>query len=147
MLSVIEKVLILKTVSIFAGTPDSILAKVAMLLEEQELNTGEILFSKGDVGRCMYIIVTGSVRVHDEERLLNELGERDIVGEMAVLDSTPRSASVTAMEETTLLRLDQDALYELMADRIEVVRGIIRVLCEHLRAPSPIQRERDGGQR
>jgi CRP-like cAMP-binding protein len=95
----------------------------------------------------MYIIVTGSVRVHDEERLLNELGERDIVGEMAVLDSTPRSASVTAMEETTLLRLDQDALYELMADRIEVVRGIIRVLCEHLRAPSPIQRERDGGQR
>ncbi len=134
MLLVIEKVLILKTVSIFAATPDSTLGEVAALLEEQVLSAGERLFEKGDPGYCMYIIVSGRVRVHDGAQLLNELGERDIVGEMAVLESAPRVASVTAVEETRLLRLDQEPLYELMADHIEVARGIIQVLSTRLRA-------------
>jgi HEAT repeat protein len=134
MLTVIEKVLFLKTVSIFAGTPDSTLAEVAKLLEEQELAAGELLFAKGDAGRSMYIIVAGRVRVHDGDRVLNDLGESDIVGEMAVLDSAPRVASVSALEELLLLRLDQDALYELMSEHVEVARGIIQVLSGHLRA-------------
>ena len=134
MLLLVEKVIILKTVSIFAGTPDRTLAEVAALLEEQVLSAGEKLFEKGDPGRCMYIIVSGRVRVHDGDQILNDLGERDIVGEMAVLESAPRSASVTAIEETRLLRLDQEPLYELMADHIEVARGIIQVLSSRLRA-------------
>lgn len=134
MLSLIERVLILKTVSLFVGIPDSTLAALAALLEEQDLAAGEALFRKGDPGECMYIIVAGRLRVHDDGRLLNELGERAIVGEMALLDGAPRVASVTALEETRLLRLDQEALYELMADYIEVARGIIHVLSGHLRA-------------
>ena len=53
---------------------------------------------------------------------------------MAVLDPEPRLASVTAVEDTRLFRLDQGAFYELMDDRIEVARGIIHVLSQHLRA-------------
>jgi len=75
----------------------------------------------------------GGVRVHDDELTLNELGERDVFGEMAVLDAAPRAASVTALDDTRLFRLDQGALYELMGDRIEVVRGIIRILSARLR--------------
>jgi hypothetical protein len=133
MLSTIEMVLILKTVSIFQGTPDRVLAEVAGYLDQLELQAGEPLFAKGDIGKCMYIIVDGMVRVHDGEQVLNDLGAHDIVGEMAVLDATPRTASVTAIEETTLLRLDQEALYELMSDRVEVMRGIIHVLSSRLR--------------
>jgi AAA family ATP:ADP antiporter len=134
MLSAIEKVIILKTVSIFARTPDEILAEVAALLEEVELKEGETIFEKGDAGDCMYIIVDGRVRVHDGGRTLNYLGEGDVFGEMAVLDPEPRLASVTAVEDTRLFRLDQEPFYELMDDRIEVARGIIRVLSQHLRA-------------
>ena len=134
MLSVIEKVLVLKTVSIFAATPDNTLAEVAGLLEEVDLAAGETLFTAGEAGRCMYIIVAGRVRVHQGDHLLNELGERDIVGEMAVLSSAPRVATVTAAEDTRLLKLDQDPLYELMSDHIDIARGIIEVLSGHLRA-------------
>ena len=134
MLLLIEKVIILKTVSIFAAIQDSTLAEVATLLEEQVLSAGERLFEKGDPGHCMYIIASGRLHVHDGDQLLNDLGERDIVGEMAVVESAPRSASVTAIEETRLLRLDQEPLYELMADHIEVARGIIQVLSSRLRA-------------
>lgn len=133
MLSLIEKVIILKSVSIFAETPPSVLAEVARLLEEVELAGGQCLFTKGEPGRSLYLIVQGRVRVHDGDHTVNTLGPRTIVGEMAVLDLEPRLASVTALEDTLLLRLDQEALYELMSDRVEVARGIIRVLSSRLR--------------
>lgn len=88
---------------------------------------------KDDPGISMYLIVGGRVRVHDGDRTLNELGDRDVFGEMAALDAVPRSASVTTIEETRLLRLDQDALYGIMSGRIEVVRVIIRMLSNRLR--------------
>ncbi|MDZ4767954.1 MAG: cyclic nucleotide-binding domain-containing protein [Chloroflexota bacterium] len=134
MLSTIEKVIILKTVSIFASTSDDILAETAALVEEVELAAGATLFAKGDLGNSMYIVVSGNLRVHDGENTLNFRAEREVVGEMALLDPEPRSASVTAVEDTLLFRIDQEPFYDLMADRIEVVRGIMRVITGSLRA-------------
>ncbi|MCL4821303.1 MAG: cyclic nucleotide-binding domain-containing protein [Vicinamibacteria bacterium] len=133
MLTTVEKVIILKSVSIFRETPDEILAEVASRLEEVDVGPGGIVFEKGDMGSALYIVVEGGVRVVNEGRVLRELGPREIFGEMAALDPEPRSASVLAIGATHLFRLEQEALYELMADRIEVVRGVIRVLCERLR--------------
>ena len=133
MLSTIEKIIILKSADTFAAAPDKILAEVASLLQEVELQVGETIFNRGDPGDCMYIIVSGEVRVHDGANTLNHLAAGDVFGEMAVLDPEPRVASVTAIEDTLLLRLDQEPFYELMEDRIEIARGIIRVLAFHLR--------------
>jgi AAA family ATP:ADP antiporter len=133
MLSTVEKVLILKTVSMFSKTPDNVLADVADLLEELDVSENETIFQKGDSGDSLYIILDGKVRVHDGERLLNYLGERDVFGEMALLDPEPRLASVTTMEATRLFRLEQAPFYELMEERPEVATGIIRVLTGHLR--------------
>src|SRR5215831_5315165 len=124
MLLTIEKVLILKTVSIFAETPEEILADVTAILEEVDLQAGETILHKDEVGRCMYIIVDGRVRIHNGEQTIAYLGARDIFGELAVLDAEPRSASVTAEVDMHLFRLDQDAFYELMADRFEVARAL-----------------------
>ena len=137
MLSTVEKVIILKGVSIFAETPDEVLAEVAPLLKEVEVAGGETIFEKGDMGSALYIVIDGRVRVHSGDKTLRELGDRDIFGEMAALDPEPRSASITAIESTRLFRLEQEALYELMADRIEVVRGVISVLCQRLRDSTP----------
>jgi sigma-B regulation protein RsbU (phosphoserine phosphatase) len=134
MLTTSEKAIILKTVHIFAETPDEINSEIASLLEEVELKTGETVFEKGAIGTSMYIIVAGRVRVHDGERTLNHLGERDVFGEMALVDSQPRLASVSVVEDTLLLRLDQEPFYRLMDERSEVARGIISVLSRHLRA-------------
>jgi CRP-like cAMP-binding protein len=65
---------------------------------------------------------------------LNFLGTRAVFGEMAALDPEPRSASVTAVVPTHLFRLEQQAFYRLMEGRIEIVRGVVHVLCQHLRA-------------
>ncbi|MDX1995515.1 MAG: Npt1/Npt2 family nucleotide transporter [bacterium] len=134
MLTTIEKVIILKSVSMFAETPDEVLIEVASLLEEIRLKAGERLFEKGDLGNSMYMVVTGKMRVHDGDRLLNYRQAREVFGEMALLDPEPRVASVTAEEDTLLFRLDQEPFYDLMADRVEVVRGIMRVITGNLRA-------------
>jgi ATP:ADP antiporter, AAA family len=133
MLSIVEKVLILKSVSMFSHTPDNVLADVADLLEEVDVSENETIFKQGDSGDSMYIILDGKVRVHDGERLLNYLGERDVFGEMALLDPEPRIASVTAVEPTRLFRLNQAPFFEVMAERPEVAAGVIRVLTGRLR--------------
>jgi len=133
MLSTVEKVIILKGVSIFSETPDNILAEVAHALEEVEVTDGESIFEKGDPGDSMYILASGKVRVHDGAHTLNILTGDEVFGEMALLDPEARVASVTAEEDSVLLRLDQDVFYDLMTDRSEVARGIIQVLSHRLR--------------
>lgn len=133
MLLDIEKLLILKTVPIFAEAPDYVLAQVIPILEEQEFEAGQRVFDKGDLGTSMYIIVNGKVRVHIEDRELTVLGERQVFGELALLDPEPRSASVTAIEPTLVFRISQSAIYDLMASHVEIVRGIMRVLCRRIR--------------
>ena len=123
----------LKRVSLFAETPNEILAEAAKVLDEVEFEAGEMIFNKGEPGHCMYIIIEGRVRIQDGNRTIDDSGEGEVFGEMAVLDAAPRLASVKALVHTRLLRLEQAALYDLMAERIEVARGIIRVLSGRLR--------------
>ncbi len=130
----VDKINILQSVSIFSTTPRHILAEVADKLEEVEVLSGATIFEKGDPGTSMYIVVDGSVWVHDGDMSINYLHTRDVFGEMAALDPVPRSASVTAVEDTHLFRLEQDELHEIMMRSPEIADGIIRVLCEHLRA-------------
>ena len=134
MLLTIEKVMLLKTVKIFAPLSEEILMDIAANLEEVEFVSGEKIIQKGQIGNCMYIVASGKVKVHDGDRIIAELGEKEIVGEMALLDAEPRMASVTAMEPSKLLRLDQDVFYELMSDYVDVAKGIIKVLVKRLRA-------------
>ena len=61
------------------------------------------------------------------------LKRRDIFGELALLDPEPRSATATADTDCLLLRLDQGPFYELMDERNEVGRGVLKVLCRRLR--------------
>jgi CRP-like cAMP-binding protein len=134
MSSIEERITVLKTVSIFNEAPEEILAEAAHLLTEIQVEAGQVVFEKGDLGKSMYIITSGRVRVHDGELTLNELGKTDIFGEMAALDPESRSATVTAIEDTRLLCLDQEDLYALMAQRSGVARGIIHVLSQRLRS-------------
>jgi HEAT repeat protein len=129
----VEKVLLLKTVSIFQHTSEEVLSEIAAIATEEDVPAKETVFYKGEEGDCMYIIYRGKVRVHDGDHTFAELGERDIFGEFSLLDPEPRSATVTAISDTLLLRLNQETFYDIMADRIEVVKGILRILVRRLR--------------
>ncbi len=77
------------------------------MLEEANLTGGETPYNADDTGHMLYIVVIGQVRVHIAERTLKYLGEGEVIGEMTLLDSEPRSATVTTVVPTQLLRLNQ----------------------------------------
>jgi CRP/FNR family cyclic AMP-dependent transcriptional regulator len=129
-----ERILLLKSVSIFTEIPQPFLEEIAQFLEDIIYEPGETIFEKGDPGTSLYIIAEGRVCVRDGERILNCLGDLEVFGEMAALDPQPRSASVVAINRTRLFRLDREPLFRLMADHIEVSQEIIHILSQRLRA-------------
>lgn len=133
-LLLIEKVLLLKSLSIFEETPETVLAEVAEILEEEQYDAGATIFNAGDLAQCMYIIFKGEIRIHKGGHTLAMLKENDFFGELSLLDTESRSASATANTESFLLKIDQEPFYEIMESRIEVARGIIKTLCKRLRA-------------
>jgi CRP-like cAMP-binding protein/HEAT repeat protein len=129
----IEKVVILKSVHMFAEVSEDVLADVAALVEEVDAPAEHVIVRQGEPGDCMYIIVEGRVRVYESDVTIVELGDRDIFGELALLDPEPRMASVAALVPTRLFSLDREAFLELMTGSPEIVRGVLHVLCERLR--------------
>jgi len=141
MLSLVEKVLILKSSPLFSETPDNVLADIADLVDEIAVEKDQVIFNRGDPGDSLYIVVSGKVEVWESERLLNSLGEGDLFGELALLDPEPRLATVRATESTRLLRLDQAHFHEVLAVRPEVSAAIIRVVTRYLRSQLKYARE------
>lgn len=133
MLTTIERVMTLKAADIFSTIPDAVLAHIATIGEDVDVSERETFIRKGEMGDCMYIIRDGKVSVHDETTKFAELGPGQVVGEMAVLDPEPRSAFVTAVEDTSLLKIGKDAFDSVMVDHPGIARGVIHVLCNRLR--------------
>jgi CRP-like cAMP-binding protein len=130
----VAKINILKSVNIFLDTPTELLAEVADLLQDIEVDANETIFHKGELGTSMYVVVDGRVRVHDGEMTINDLTTRDVFGEMAAIDPEPRSASVTATTHTRLFRLDQESFRELMRSSPVIMERVIQILSDRLRA-------------
>lgn len=132
--STIDKVLVLKDVGLFSAIPHQVLAGVASLLTDRWVAPSACIVEKGGVGDCLYVIESGSVRVHDGDRTLALLGSRQSFGELSLLDAEPRSASVSAVERTHLFRLAQADFYELLGEHPEITKAINRALCQMVRA-------------
>ncbi len=137
----IEKVLLLKSLSIFNDTPETILAEIAHLMIDVNIKDGGQVVKEGDIGNCMYIISEGSVNVYKGSQLIAKLGKKDFFGELSLLDTESRSATVTTTSDCILFRIDQEPFYDLIESRPEVVRGVIRILCQRLRASNQKQFE------
>jgi len=133
-LLLVEKVLILKALSIFKDTPEHILADLAPLMEEEEYEQGTLIFREGEIGDCMYIIHQGEVNIHKGGTTLAILKEKEVFGELSLLDAEVRSASATTHSDCMLFRIEQEPFYELIDNRPEVARGFIKILCQRLRA-------------
>jgi CRP-like cAMP-binding protein len=129
----IEKLLVLRSVPLFAAVRDEYLSSVAAAATELALAAGATLFEEGDAGDALYVIASGRLSVRVQGREINTVGECEVAGEMAVLDPEPRSATLVAIGDCRLLRITGEDLEALMAADDEVARGIIQMLCRRLR--------------
>ena len=132
MLTLVEKVMLLKTVEFFAEVSEEVLAEAAAALVELEVKAGETILAKDERSSAMYLIVEGQVGLQNGDRNSAPLGEGEVFGELALLNPVPQSAAVTALTDARLLRLDQALLFELLEDHPPLARGIIQRLAQRL---------------
>jgi CRP/FNR family transcriptional regulator, cyclic AMP receptor protein len=133
MLSTVEKVLFLKSIDLFSQIPGEDLAQIALISSEETRDQGDEVFAEGEAGDALYLVIDGKVRVHKQDRVIAELGERECFGETAILDAAPRSATVTAVSESNLLKITREDFQEIMSEKPEIAMGIIKVLTRRLR--------------
>ena len=98
---------------------------------------GDVLLKEGDTATAAYLIESGTVEVSkmaDGRRIvLNTLGSGSIVGEMALIDRAPRSATVTATAKTIALIIDQKVFDRVLASAEPVLKALVLAYTNHLR--------------
>lgn len=128
-----QHVNLLKSIIIFKDLDDSLLRDLASALTPKTLEEGELLFKKGDKDYALYLIVSGKVKIHSADHVYAYSTSNQYIGEYSLVDSTPRSASITAVEPTKLLRLDQKAFYSLIEKRSDISMAMLKGLVLRLR--------------
>lgn len=123
----------LREVPIFSDVGAEHFEEIAARLRVVKVATGQVLFSEGEPGDSMNIIVSGRIAINKGGRVLNTLGPGEIFGEMALIDSSPRVAGASAADETVLLRLDKADFFELLNERVALATGMLRALSQRVK--------------
>jgi CRP/FNR family cyclic AMP-dependent transcriptional regulator len=129
---------VLGATHVFRALDRSSLLSLAAASRQRTYGRGQYLWYQGDPGDHLVAISTGMVKVvltseRGDEILLVTLGRHQTVGELAILDGSPRSASVVAVEPTTVLMLPRTAVLEVMAAHPAVLDAVLRSLGQLVR--------------
>lgn len=135
-LHLVEKIIALQGVEFFASADEDLLAEIAASVVEQSLGPDTTIFAGGAVDASMYVVVRGRVRVSPAGLAPVELGAGAVFGELAALDPQPRSATVSTVTDTVLLRVSHSTVVDLMQEHIEIAHGIIRFLIRRYGRPA-----------
>ena len=134
-----EKKAYLRKVPIFSEMGEEFLSSMALVLSGLRARGQQTIFKKGDPGDAMYIIISGSVRVHDGSHVLSRLGGHDVFGEYAIIDEGPRSASVTAEEQSYLLRLSREDFDSQLEGDPGFAKMLLKVLISRMRNQNELE--------
>jgi NTE family protein len=122
----------LRNVPMFAGLPQETIERIAARAVTTRLHAGEWLFRQGDPADGVHVVVSGRLDVvsgnHQEDELLRVLGPQSVVGELALLADSERSASIRARRDSELLKLTRDRFDALVADDHHFTRELVRLM-------------------
>lgn len=125
--------LFVRGVPIFKELRDDFLVRLASIMDELSFPSSHTIFTEGQEGRALYIVVSGQVSVHLRGQELARLEQGTCFGEMSLFDAEPRSASVTTLESCDCLMLTQQQLYEAIDETPGIAINIIRLLSRRIR--------------
>ena len=140
----------LRSVRLFRNIESRELGILADSLREREMKRGQILLREGDTGDEMFLVRSGSLVISKAvtgrvEQVLARVGPGDFFGEMALFDRSPRSATIQADNDTTLLVLDRAGLSKLteISPRAAAAffESLVLIFIERLRASGDLVAE------
>jgi len=128
----------LKKSFLFRGLSDKALDAIAQMVREHKLVENDVLVRSGETGDSIFMINTGWFKVVTEdanggELIINKTGPGEIIGEMALLDEAPRSATVIALAPAKVFELKKEAFQEILDQRPDVSLALINGISSRLR--------------
>jgi CRP-like cAMP-binding protein len=131
-----RKVEILREVALFRLCTPKELADIAGLVDELSVEQGAVLTKEGTPGQECFVIVNGTAEVSVRGRAVATLGPGECVGEMALLDTASRTATVTAATDMELLAIEPRAFSDLLDRHPSVAKRLLAVLARRFRSVS-----------
>lgn len=124
----------IRGLSFFDGFSDDDLARVAELAEEVELAAGECFIDQGRVGQECFVVEEGDVGIYVGDDHIVTLGPGSMVGEMALVDRRPRTASVVSETDVKLLVFDTKAFRKLLSEMPKAEERVLTLLAARIKA-------------
>jgi CRP/FNR family transcriptional regulator, cyclic AMP receptor protein len=129
---------LLANAPLFSSFSDAELAGLAASARARVYREGEVIFHREDPGTGLYVVRSGTVKISidapdGQETMIALLTGGECVGELAVLDGQPRSATATAMERTETVFVSREGFLRFVAEHPDAMRKVALILCQRLR--------------
>jgi CRP/FNR family cyclic AMP-dependent transcriptional regulator len=129
---------VLKAVPLFSSCPDEQLRTLTPVVARRSAPRGTSVMAAGDQTDSLYIVLSGRLKVmmsdaEGKEVILSILGPGEFFGEMGMIDDSPRSASVVAIESCELLSISKRDFKKCLAENFEMTMAVMRGLVRRLR--------------
>jgi CRP/FNR family transcriptional regulator, cyclic AMP receptor protein len=128
-----EKLEQLRRVPLFAALGRRELEELGSLADEIDVTDGRVLTRQGETGHEFFVVLDGTVEVDVGGRVVSQLGKGDFLGEIALIDGKPRTATTRAIGPTRLLVVGHREFHQLMDDFPTVKTCVLEALAERVR--------------
>ena len=129
---------VLARAGLFQGVAEEAREALSSALQYADYSRGETVFTEGEQGDTLYIVLSGKVKVgrraaDGRENMLSVMGPSDMFGELSLFDPGPRTATATVLTDARLASLAHSSLRPWISDRPEIAEQLLRVLARRLR--------------
>ena len=131
------KVELLRNVPLFSDLSAKELMSLSRLMDEVDLKPGTVIIREGNTGGEFFIVLEGTIEVKRKGRRLARLGPGDYLGEIALIDHGPRTATAMVETDARLLVLASREFHSMLASDPRIENKILRTLAARVRDMSP----------
>ena len=128
-----DRIKCLRETDLFEPFSEDELLDFAKNVTEVHLAPGEVLFYEGASADDMYVIIEGSIRIYKESRSITTIKAVDYIGEMAIIETKPRSATVEAIESSLLLQITLEQFQKYFSKQPVSLVSMMRTLSQRIR--------------
>jgi CRP-like cAMP-binding protein len=101
--------------------------------DQESFQAGQVIFAEGQPGKIMYVVTSGEVEIKIGETVIETIGSGDILGEMALIDTQPRSATAIAKTDCQLAPIDEQRFTFLVQQTPYFALQVMRIMADRLR--------------
>jgi CRP-like cAMP-binding protein len=131
-MTIVERVLLLQRVELFAGVTTEQLSYIATIAEEVTVRAGKVLYRENDPPDGLYVVISGTVAAYRGGEIVARIRTDGSFGVWALFDDTARLTSAEADEDSRLLFVPREPFYEVLSNHVDIVQGLFKQLVRRL---------------